>query len=114
MKPKIIIMIIRAVIQTVVSASLKQGIPNFILLALSEEQSQLVATERQCFPYQTIKVKKKKKQGKKKTRTGKHKIAVKRDEQTNQDSERKKSSSITNKITVQKHTVTHETVREAL
>lgn len=49
-KLEIIIVIIRAVIQTVGSASLKQGIPNFILLALSEEQSQLVATERQCFP----------------------------------------------------------------
>lgn len=80
--------IIRAVIQTVVSASLKQGIPNFILLALSEEQSQLVATERQCFPYQSIKVKKSKE--KKKTCTCKHKIAVERDKQTNQDSERKK------------------------
>lgn len=91
MKPEIIVIIIRAVIQTVVSASLKQGIPNFILLALSEEQSQLVATERQCFPYQSIKVKKKK-QGKKKTCTCKHKKAVKRDEQTNQDSERKKKS----------------------
>lgn len=66
------------------------------------------------FSLSNNKSKKKKKQGKKKTRTGKHKIAVKRDEQTNQDSERKKSSSITNKITVQKHTVTHETVREAL
>lgn len=48
-------------IKTVDSASLKQGIPNFILLALSEEQSQLVATERQCFLYRSIKVKKKKK-----------------------------------------------------
>lgn len=47
-----------AEIKTVDLASLKQGIPNFILLALSEEQSQLVATERQCFPYQSIKVKK--------------------------------------------------------
>lgn len=52
-----------AEIKTVDLASLKQGIPNFILLALSEEQSQLVATERQCFPYQSIKVKK----GRKKT-----------------------------------------------
>lgn len=55
-----------AEIKTVDSVSLKQGIPNFILLALSEEQSQLVATERQCFPYQSIKVKKKKSKKKRK------------------------------------------------
>lgn len=57
-KPELIALI-RAVIQAEGSVSLKQGIPNFIFVGFIRRAVTVSSNrERQCFPYQSIKVQK--------------------------------------------------------